>query len=651
MAKKKRSSFLCMCAIAVSCESEASMFLDQPAENNVHAGEEVEVVVVDNPSATPSTSVDSEVAKDTTREPELDETMISPYACAPVVIDCGPGLATYCVPKHLLRSPKWSTTDAGGTVDLPGVSAATGHTLVHYLYTGTYQPLEARSDDAASMAPIKFKQALLAFALATMYELPDLEGLAKEQIRTHGYSMALDEVLDIARKCTWFPKMAFSWFHEYLQARANLQFSLDYRYFTCKAYIDSVGDGKLHRFMTCHLLETFTEKLTHVPQKWEGHCVNEERADAVFDGVEDTAGKAHCFSRCHGRHPTGSRIESLRMSSVSDWELEPALAPEPEEKEEYDPWSFSSSSTGKNKKKKKRGAVEEPLPEPEPVIDSVPEPVPEPEPVKEEDPWGFAATTGRRSKNKKAQDEPKDKEPQSSEPEPEATCESTPPPPEAEPERVEELAVDPFVGLSKMQKDDPWASCGAATMTEKKKKKKKGVKEELRVEEPPPPPPEPFIEPEPSQPTKQKAKDNWGDWGATAAPIKKSEQKKGVAAMISEPPTEEPISEPEVVIIPGTTAELELVEEKDNGGDWEFSSIWGGGKKKNDTNKGALVEQEQKRAEDVAVEEEEKPMQESMPEISSVLCPRRSHHLSEGDGWKSCERCRAMIRELAAQLE
>lgn len=96
------------------------------------------------------------------------------------------------------------------------------------------------------------------------------------------------------------------------------KFSLDYKYSTRKVYMDSVGDGQLHRFMTGHLLEPFTEKLTHILQKWEGHCVNKERADAVFDGVEDTARQTHCFSRCHGRHPTGSRIESRKMSSVSD---------------------------------------------------------------------------------------------------------------------------------------------------------------------------------------------------------------------------------------------------------------------------------------------------------------------------------------------
>ena len=759
------------------------MFLDQRAENNVHAGEEV--VVVDDPSATSSTSVDNEAAKDARTEPEQDESIISPYACAPVVIDCGPGLATYCVPKHLLRSPKWLTTDAGGILHLEGVSAATGHTLVHYLYTGTYQPLEVKSGDAASMAHMKFKQALLTFALATVYELPDLEGLAKEQIRTHGGFMALDEILDTARKCTWFPKMAWSWFHEYLQARAKEQFKIDYKYFTSKVYIDSVGDGKLHRFMTCHLLETFTEKLTYVLQNWEGHCVNKERADALFDGVEDTAGQTHCFSRCHSRHPTGSRIESRKLSSEPAPELEPALAPEPEK--EYDPWSSSFSSTDKNKKKKKKGAVEEPLPELEPVIKSVPEPVPEPKPVKEEDPWGFAVTTGKRLKKKKAQDEPKNEEPQPPEPESEAMLEPSPPHPEEEPEPVEELAIDPFAGISKMQKkklqrkmekeawlkeeedaerkekeaakifrqldedeveperirleedgvaerhrleeeeaatsaaaaavaaavaeakkkkEEPWGVWGAVITTgKKKKKKKKGAKEELRVEEPPSPPPEPepLIELEPSPLAEEKANDGWGDWSATAAPVNKSKQKKGVTAMIPEPLLEEPVPEPGLVNIPGPIAESEPVEEKDDGGDWGLGSIWGvgnkkkkkkgkiaqpenpilppeplvietavqepfaveeaeaeakggwdrypWGKKKNDPKKGALVGQEEKRAEDLAVEEEEKRMQGSILEISSVLCPRRSHHLSEGDGWRSCERCRAMIRVFAAQLE
>jgi hypothetical protein len=41
----------------------------------------------------------------------------------------------------------------------------------------------------------------------------------------------------------------------------------------------------------------------------------------------------------------------------------------------------------------------------------------------------------------------------------------------------------------------------------------------------------------------------------------------------------------------------------------------------------------------------------SIPEVLRVLCPHRSYHFEEVDGWKSCERCRTMIRAFAAQLE
>jgi hypothetical protein len=56
--------------VTVSTGGEATTFLDQPAENNVHAGEEV--VVADDPSAIPSTSVDNEAAADARRESNLE---------------------------------------------------------------------------------------------------------------------------------------------------------------------------------------------------------------------------------------------------------------------------------------------------------------------------------------------------------------------------------------------------------------------------------------------------------------------------------------------------------------------------------------------------------------------------------------------------
>jgi hypothetical protein len=42
--------------------------------------------------------------------------------------------------------------------------------------------------------------------------------------------------------------------------------------------------------------------------------------------------------------------------------------------------------------------------------------------------------------------------------------------------------------------------------------------------------------------------------------------------------------------------------------------------------------------------------EEAVSVASSTPCPRRPQHLLGGDGWKSCERCRAMLGDIAVQL-
>jgi hypothetical protein len=359
-------------------------------------------------------------------------TTCSPYACGPVAINCGLDLVTYWVPKHLLRSPRWSSTDAGGTLCLPGVSAATGHTLVHYLYTGTYQTLEAKGEDAMAPAHIELKQALLTFVLASAYELQDLESLAKEQIETYGSRMALVQVLGTVKE--EFSKMTWCWFHEYLQVRADEQFELDFTIFKSKAFNESVGEGTLHRFMTSHLLERFSEELAHTLQRQGGYCLDKEKPDIVLEDVEDAAVKTHHRPCYHGGHQTGMCAASDDMSfefpnvpceGVDDvislgnsvWdetdhsssELEPMPPPEPqpepviepeptptaEEKpaEEWDDWVAAAALVDKSKKKEK-GVVEEEPPHPPPEPEAPPEPEPEPEPIQkldEDDPRESAA--------------------------------------------------------------------------------------------------------------------------------------------------------------------------------------------------------------------------------------------------------------------
>jgi hypothetical protein len=38
------------------------------------------------------------------------------------------------------------------------------------------------------------------------------------------------------------------------------------------------------------------------------------------------------------------------------------------------------------------------------------------------------------------------------------------------------------------------------------------------------------------------------------------------------------------------------------------------------------------------------------PDVGQSVCPFRARHILDGNGWKSCTRCRALIRQVSIQL-
>jgi hypothetical protein len=550
-------------------------------------------------------------------------TTYSPYACSPVAIDVGPGLATYWVQKQLLHSPKWSTTDAEVTLCLPGVSAATGHTLVHYLYTGKYQTLEAKGEEEVAPAHIKLKQALLTFVLASAYDLHDLKSLAKEQIEIYGSRMALVQILDTVKE--EFSKMTWCWFHEYLQARADEQFDLDFTIFKSKAFIESVGEGTLYRFMTSHLLERFSKELTHTLQRRGSHCLDKEKPDTVLDDVENAAVKTHDCPCYYGGHQTGMNKGSDEMSfefpnasceDVADvislensvWdetsptppELEPVPPPEPGSLAETEPEPVPEPVKGKPagsgwgstwgiSLRKIKKVEPPPEPEPEPTL---PEPELKPEPAV--DPFaGLSKSRKMKLQVKMKKDAKLKEEEDAKRKKEEDTAELVRQAKEDEAERIrleeeeaeknrieEEAAV--AAAAEPVKEDDSWGLAATAPV-KKSKKKKKGVVEEEPLPPPPESEPEPVIEPEPTPPAEEKQAEGWDDWGAAVAPVKMSKKKKKKKGAIEEeppPPPLEPEVLPEPEPEPEPVPEREPTKDDNEGGDWDSSSIWGTGKEK-----------------------------------------------------------------------
>jgi hypothetical protein len=504
--------------------------------------------------------------------------------------------------------------------------------------------------------------------------LQDLEGLAKEQIEIYGSDMALVEILDTVRK--EFSRMDSSWFHEYLQSRAQEQFDLDYTLFTSKAFIESLGKDTLYRFMTSHLLEIFSEKLTHT--------LHERKPVTALDEVESTDLGTHYYPCYPGGHETDRRTSSNGMSfefpnaprgDVDDViTLETSSAPDcanPENAigevppvegnnnhEEQDmvqahPTRLCEKPyepTYANEVEKCEDTAARPVSDLDETtgikcleVDGPPESEPTlPEPGKQEsDPQSFAlsAKTSAKKKNKGAiAKAPLPALPKKKKKNKGAVTEAALPTLKSgaptEPGPVPEPAPEP----EPVNEDDQW---GFAATTTGKNEKGKEPEDDPETGKPFLPLPEaelvpveetPAIDPYAGLSKSQKKKlmvkkaleaeeaakedrEFWANLVPSATQVGKQKKKgKGVIEKETIPVPINP--EPE----PAANAEPSL-------------------------NTEALPEPVQ----------EYKPEPESFPEeavsvASSTLCPRRPQHLLGGDGWKSCERCRAILGEIAVQL-
>ncbi|KAF2031915.1 hypothetical protein EK21DRAFT_62247, partial [Setomelanomma holmii] len=100
---------------------------------------------------------------------------------------------------------------------LPEIEASTAHTLVHYLYTSTYQALNATAQAGISTL-FNYKLSTCVYCAAISYKLPGLAELAKDKIATFGEGVSISHILSVARDHA-FPALAEdeTWYSDYLQ--------------------------------------------------------------------------------------------------------------------------------------------------------------------------------------------------------------------------------------------------------------------------------------------------------------------------------------------------------------------------------------------------------------------------------------------------
>lgn len=118
------------------------------------------------------------------------------------------------------------------------MDADTGHTLIHFLHTGTYQTLDKTIDEMAEVdkkdvVVNEFQKAVRASEAATKYGLPGLQQLAKTEMERWGADMDLhDAVRAISEDLIAKPLNENTWLQDFVSQKVRLNFELNAEVFS-----------------------------------------------------------------------------------------------------------------------------------------------------------------------------------------------------------------------------------------------------------------------------------------------------------------------------------------------------------------------------------------------------------------------------------
>lgn len=106
------------------------------------------------------------------------------------------------------------------TVIMGDISYESGHTLVHYLYTGTYQSLKPKGSSPNEKRAAEFETCVRVYALAREYEMHTLEELTREEIKRLGRDLPVAQLLNLAMAELYTADD--TWFRDYVKSLIEL---------------------------------------------------------------------------------------------------------------------------------------------------------------------------------------------------------------------------------------------------------------------------------------------------------------------------------------------------------------------------------------------------------------------------------------------
>ncbi|KAI9782555.1 MAG: hypothetical protein M1816_001852 [Peltula sp. TS41687] len=202
----------------------------------------------------------------------------SPYITPVFILSIGlSGMQYTVLEKFLCQCSEWmslcQSNPLNRTIKLPELDEDIGHTLVHYLYTNTYQTLRLSGTSDNAKTVIEYKRSVLIYCAARRYGLDGLEVLAKDRIRSFDGRISIFDVLDVAKGA--YPRLPHGeiWFPDYFKNKIKAAFEIDDTLFTKDHFLDRIGTvAAFDKAAVNSIVETYTEKIGRMVSKEEASC-------------------------------------------------------------------------------------------------------------------------------------------------------------------------------------------------------------------------------------------------------------------------------------------------------------------------------------------------------------------------------------------
>ncbi|KAI1074995.1 hypothetical protein F5B20DRAFT_417150 [Whalleya microplaca] len=142
----------------------------------------------------------------------------SPYTAPYTTLYFGDG-PPLSVPVALIdRHPTLSFRRRGMSLNLEDIPGDSGHIIVHYLFTGTYQCLKPKGSSPSEKRASEFATSVRMYTILQDYELPALKELVRGEMKRLGRGLPVTQLFNVMTDAHAAPKADDIWLRDYIKS-------------------------------------------------------------------------------------------------------------------------------------------------------------------------------------------------------------------------------------------------------------------------------------------------------------------------------------------------------------------------------------------------------------------------------------------------